>query len=200
MFTCFVLLQSLSSMISQTEIFSTGFWTPATQVFLEEWPSVKMFHCENENSTTGWAHHYFSQYIRPPGELLYQPGLFGLWQLYPKSLSAPAQFSHWCYSILLCSIVDEVDIMQSDLSYWSAIIHVQIIDHLHRGGIWPCRQCRLQCKIFASGVNFSIFTHFFVLLSLKLLKLGEIDGVKVLAWNSGGVKFLTNSMSARTWT
>ena len=48
-----------------------------------------------------------------------------------------------------------------------------------RGGICQCRHCRRQCKIFASGVNFSIFTHFFVFLSLKLLKLGEIDGVKV---------------------
>ena len=50
-----------------------------------------------------------------------------------------------------------------------------------RGGICPCRQCRRQCKFFVSGVNFSIFTHFFVYLSLKLLKLGEIDGVKFLA-------------------
>ena len=32
-----------------------------------------------------------------------------------------------------------------------------------RGGICPCRHSRRQCKIFASGVNFSIFTHFFVL-------------------------------------
>ena len=31
-----------------------------------------------------------------------------------------------------------------------------------RGGICPSRQCRRQCKIFASGVNFSIFTHFCV--------------------------------------
>ena len=61
------------------------------------------------------------------------------------------------------------------------------------GGICHCRQ---QCKFFVSGVNFSIFTHFFVFLSLKLLKLGEIDGVKFLAWKSGGVKFLTNPMSA----
>ena len=44
-----------------------------------------------------------------------------------------------------------------------------------RAGICPSRQCRRQCKIFAGGVNFSIFTHFFL---LKLLKLGEIDGVK----------------------
>ena len=65
--------------------------------------------------------------------------------------------------------------------------------------ICQCRQCRRQCKIFASGVNFSIFTHFFVFLSLKLLKLGEIDGVKFLAWKSGGVKFLTNFMSELKW-
>ena len=32
-------------------------------------------------------------------------------------------------------------------------------------------------------------------LSLKLLKLGEIDSVKFLAWKSGGVNFWTNSMS-----
>ena len=64
-----------------------------------------------------------------------------------------------------------------------------------RGGICPCRHCRWQCKIFANGVNFSIFTHFLCLLLLKLLKLGEIDGVKFLAWKSGGVKILTNSMS-----
>ena len=38
--------------------------------------------------------------------------------------------------------------------------------------------CNAVSKIFASGVNYSIFPHFFVLLSLKLLKLGEIDGVK----------------------
>ena len=31
-----------------------------------------------------------------------------------------------------------------------------------RGGICPSRHCRRQCKIFASGVNFSIFTHFCV--------------------------------------
>ena len=64
-----------------------------------------------------------------------------------------------------------------------------------KGGICPCRHCRRQCKSFASSVNFSICTHFFVFLSPKLLKLAESDGVKVLAWNSGGVKFWTNSMS-----
>ena len=65
-----------------------------------------------------------------------------------------------------------------------------------RGGIRHCRHCRRQCKIFASGVNFSIFTHFLCFFPLTLLKLGEIDGVKFLAWKSGGVNFLTNSMSA----
>ena len=29
-----------------------------------------------------------------------------------------------------------------------------------RGGICHCRHCRRQCKTFASGVNFSTFTHF----------------------------------------
>ena len=66
-----------------------------------------------------------------------------------------------------------------------------------RGGICPCRHCRRQCKIFASGVNFSIFTHFLCFFLLKLLKVGEIDGVKFLAWKSWGVKFWTNSMSAK---
>ena len=64
-----------------------------------------------------------------------------------------------------------------------------------RGGICPSRQSRRECKIFASGVNFSIFTHFLCFFLLKLLKLGEIDGVKFLSWKSGGVTFLTNFMS-----
>ena len=50
-------------------------------------------------------------------------------------------------------------------------------------------------KIFASGVNFSKNNAMFLFLSLKLLKFGEIDGVKFLAWKSCGVNFLTNSMS-----
>ena len=64
-----------------------------------------------------------------------------------------------------------------------------------KGEICHCHHCRRQCKILASGVNFSIFTHAFVLLSPKLLKFGKIKGVKVLAWKSGGVKFWTNLMS-----
>ena len=50
-------------------------------------------------------------------------------------------------------------------------------------------------KFVASGVNFSIFTNFLCFFLLKLLKLGEIGGVKFLTWKSGGVKFWTNSMS-----
>ena len=64
-----------------------------------------------------------------------------------------------------------------------------------RGENCHYRHYRRQCKIFASGVNFSIFTHFLCFFLLKLLKSGEIDGVKFLAWKSGGVKFWTNSMS-----
>ena len=73
-----------------------------------------------------------------------------------------------------------------------------IKEHSIRGGVCPSRQSRRECKIFASGVNFSIFTHFLCFFLLKLLKLGEIDGVKFLAWKSGGVKFWTNSMSGLT--
>ena len=69
-----------------------------------------------------------------------------------------------------------------------------MVQPVFRVGICQCHHCRRQCKIFASGV-FYIFTHSLGVLSLKLLKLGKIDGVKFLAWKSGGVKFLTNSMS-----
>ena len=67
------------------------------------------------------------------------------------------------------------------------------------GEICPSRHCRRQCKIFANCVNFSIFTLLLYLLScllLKLLKIDEIDGVKVLAWKCGNVKFWPNLMSA----
>ena len=67
-----------------------------------------------------------------------------------------------------------------------------------RGEICQCRHCRRQCKVFASSVYFSIFTHFLCFFLLKLLKWGEIDGVKFFAWKSGGVKFWTNSMSGNT--
>ena len=50
-------------------------------------------------------------------------------------------------------------------------------------------------KFMPGGVNFSIFTHLFVLLSPKLFKFFEIKGVKFFAWKSGGVILLTNLMS-----
>ena len=40
-------------------------------------------------------------------------------------------------------------------------------------------------NFFASGVNFSIFTYLFVFLSPKVLKFGEIKGVKFLARKFG---------------
>ena len=40
-----------------------------------------------------------------------------------------------------------------------------------RGGICPSRQCRRHCKIFASGVNFSIFTHFLCFFLTKTVKI-----------------------------
>ena len=55
-------------------------------------------------------------------------------------------------------------------------------------------------KFVASGVNFSIFTNFLCFFLLKLLKLGEIGGVKFLTWKSGGVKFWTNFMSVHAFT
>ena len=54
---------------------------------------------------------------------------------------------------------------------------------LVRGGICQCRHCRWQYKIFASGVNFPIFTHLLRFFLLKLLNLGEIDGENFLPEN-----------------
>ena len=46
------------------------------------------------------------------------------------------------------------------VTHWLCEISSMFLwDLPHRGGICPSRQCRRQCKIFASGVNFSIFTH-----------------------------------------
>ena len=67
--------------------------------------------------------------------------------------------------------------------------------YFHRGEICQCRHCRRQCKIFAVCAIFSIFTNLFVFLSPKVLKFGEIKGVKFLARKFGGLIFLTNLMS-----
>ena len=62
-----------------------------------------------------------------------------------------------------------------------------------KGEICPCRHCRRQCKIFASGVKFTIFTHFFVFLSPKLLTFCEMKGAKFLASKFRRCKFFDKS-------
>ena len=109
----------------------------------------------------------------------------------------PQYTTNW-WQLLLWSTIQNRPPLCSKL-LMAAVVYLMVCSALPgfhlRGGICPCRQCRRQCKIFASGVNFSIFTHFLCIFLLKLLKLGQIDGVKFLAWKSGSVKFLTNSMS-----
>ena len=71
------------------------------------------------------------------------------------------------------------DEVSDDAENYVQFASKSLTPHKIRGEICPCQR---QCKSFASGVNFSIFTHF-ALLSLKLMSLCEIDGVKVLAEN-----------------
>ena len=56
--------------------------------------------------------------------------------------------------------------------FWGGDAEVKFVHPVSPGG---------SVKFVASGVNFSIFTHFLCFFLLKLLKLGEIDGVKFLA-------------------
>ena len=72
---------------------------------------------------------------------------------------------------------------------WPLQAEVEFVHPVSAGG---------SVKFVASGVNFSIFTNFLCFFLLKLLKLGEIDGVEFLTWKSGGVKFWTNFMSVIT--
>ena len=67
--------------------------------------------------------------------------------------------------------------------YWNIHTLLKIRNNLYAPEVRfvPAVTAGGSVKFLASGVNFSIFTHFFVFLSLKLLKLGEIDGVKFLA-------------------
>ena len=77
------------------------------------------------------------------------------------------------------------------------ILFLEICEHFHLHNFedWMDTGWDLSLKFFARGVNFSKNTHFFVFLSLKMLKFNEIKGVKSLIWKSGGVRFLTNLMS-----
>ena len=70
-----------------------------------------------------------------------------------------------------------------------------------RGGICPCRHCRRQCKIFASGVNFSIFTHFLCFFPTKTVEIRWNWRCKTFSLKIRRCKFLENSMSAlsRLW-
>ena len=65
-------------------------------------------------------------------------------------------------------------------TFFSHLLKIQKII-TPRGGICASCQSRRECKIFASGVNFYIFTHFLCFFLLKLSKLGEIDSVNFLA-------------------
>ena len=65
----------------------------------------------------------------------------------------------------------------------SVLTEVRFVPPVTAGGNF-CQRCK-----------FNHFHSFFVFLSVKLLKLGEIDGVKVLAWISVIVKFWTNLMA-----
>ena len=67
------------------------------------------------------------------------------------------------YSIFLCSFYSiDIILIQTEVRFVTAVT---------AGG---------SVKFFASSVNFSIFTHFLCFFLLKLLKLGEIDGVNFL--------------------
>ena len=77
--------------------------------------------------------------------------------------------------------VDDVDRFENSLLHIWKLRFGHEGKLLFRGGICPCRHCRRQCKVFPSGVNFPIFTNCLCFFLLKLLKLGEIDGVKFLA-------------------
>ena len=77
-----------------------------------------------------------------------------------------------CYAKAIAGIhLDPQDpgLFSLDLDILCFVVHP-----LHwslRGGICPCRHCRRQCKIFASGVNFSNFTHLFVFFLTKTVEI-----------------------------
>ena len=73
----------------------------------------------------------------------------------------------------------------ADVTWWREGVQIENKDEFHigednydnydnednySGEICPSRQSRRECKIFASGVNFSIFTHFlcFFLLTVEI--------------------------------
>ena len=83
------------------------------------------------------------------------------------------------------------DIHSSSMKYgWRIWIWIWIKDTKHkintsytdtRGGICHSRHCRQQCKIFASGVFFSIFTHFSCFLAVQDSSISDNVGRSVWA-------------------
>ena len=69
----------------------------------------------------------------------------------------------WCQHILQDH--------KTNATFFKLYAEVEFVQPVSPGG---------SVKFVASGVNFSIFTHFLCFFLLKLLKLGEIDGVKFL--------------------
>ena len=60
----------------------------------------------------------------------------------------------------------------------------------YRGGICPCRHCRRQCKSFARGVNFSIFTHFLCFFPTKTVEIRWNWRCKIFSLKIRRCKFL----------
>ena len=54
---------------------------------------------------------------------------------------------------------------------YTSVTELEFVNAVTAGG---------SVKFFASGVNFSIFTQLMCFFLLKLLKLGDIDGVEFL--------------------
>ena len=65
-----------------------------------------------------------------------------------------------------------------------------------RGDICHSYHCRRQCKIFASGVNFSKIHIFSRTSSIQISGSLHFCCVNFLAWKSGSVKFVTNILFA----
>ena len=121
-------------------------------------------------------------------ERMYGPGLYHKLGLRPilflrpyyshnywwaKYFSVKSHHAQYQVSSFLCLTFETVHVSEN----WPDLIpSIAVV----RGGICPCRQCRRQCKIFASGVNFSRNNavcyineskklHFILISSLKLL-------------------------------
>ena len=80
-----------------------------------------------------------------------------------NSTSAPTTIASVCAACEVLSNQTRISIIPKT--------EVEFVHDVSAGG---------SVKFVASGVNFSIFTHFVCFFLLKMLKLGELDGVKFL--------------------